>query len=277
MADALEAATTALVAENARDLAAGEGEGLSRAMLDRLMLARPLAMRFPIISRRQENDSLPEDVSMIIFLDESGDLGFDFSKSKTSRKFVITLLVCENMEAMAGLRRGVRRTLKNKLNAKKNRSQELKGTNTTLPVKEYFYRHLSSGGWQIYSVILNKQRVYENLRTKLGKKKLYNFLARFLLEKVDLSRTGTTVNLVLDKCKNKEEIKDFNTYVENQLQGLLPLDVPLFITHEFSHNNPGLQAVDLFCWGIYRKHEVCDEEWYRVYQSTIAYEGEYLK
>ncbi len=38
MADALEAATTALVAENARDLAAGREKGLSRAMLDRLML-----------------------------------------------------------------------------------------------------------------------------------------------------------------------------------------------------------------------------------------------
>lgn len=214
---------------------------------------------------------------MIVFLDESGDLGFDFSKPKTSRKFVITLLVCESTEAMEGFRRSVRRTLKNKLNAKRKRSQELKGTNTSQPVKEYFFKHLSADGWQLYSVILNKQRVYEYLQTKQGKKKLYNFLARFLLEKVDLSRAGTTVNLILDKCKNKEEIKDFNSYVENQLQGLLPLAIPLFITHEFSHNNPGLQAVDLFCWGFYRKHEVCDEAWYRVYRSAIAYEGEYLK
>lgn len=214
---------------------------------------------------------------MIIFLDESGDLGFDFSKAKTSRKFVITLLVCENAEAIEGFRRGVRRTLKNKLNNRKNQSQELKGTNTTQVIKEYFYRHLSPNGWQIYSVILNKSRVYDNLRSKLGKKKLYNFLARFLLEKVDLSKAGTTVNLIMDRCKNKEEIKDFNSYVENQLQGLLPLDIPLFITHEMSHNNSGLQAVDLFCWGIFRKHEGEDEEWYRVYRSAIAYEGEYLK
>ncbi len=214
---------------------------------------------------------------MIIFLDESGDLGFDFSKPKTSGKFVITLLVCENAEAIEGFRRGVRRTLKNKLNNRKNKSQELKGTNTTQVIKEYFYRHISSDGWQIYSVILNKSRVYDNLRTKLGKKKLYNFLARFLLEKIDLSKAGNTVNLIMDRCKNKEEIKDFNSYVENQLQGLLPLDIPLFITHELSHNNSGLQAVDLFCWGIFRKHEGEDEEWYRVYQSAIVYEGEYLK
>jgi len=35
---------------------------------------------------------------MIIFLDESGDLGFDFNKPKTSCKFVITLLVCQNLD-----------------------------------------------------------------------------------------------------------------------------------------------------------------------------------
>ncbi len=216
-------------------------------------------------------------IYLIIFLDESGDLGFDFSKPKTSRKFVITLLICEDAAAMDGFRRGVRRTLKNKLNKRKNSFQELKGSSTSLAIKTYFYRHVSHAGWCLYSVILNKRRVYDNLRTKPGKKKLYNFLARFLLEKVDLSKAGNAVNLIIDRCKNKEEIKDFNSYVENQLQGLLPLDIPLFITHEASHNNPGLQSVDLFCWGIFRKHEEEDEKWYRLYQSAIAYEGEYLK
>lgn len=38
MADALEAGTTGLIAENAKDLAAGKDKGLSDAMLDRLML-----------------------------------------------------------------------------------------------------------------------------------------------------------------------------------------------------------------------------------------------
>lgn len=31
-----------------------------------------------------------------IFMDESGDLGFDFSKQKTSRYFVITFLMIED-------------------------------------------------------------------------------------------------------------------------------------------------------------------------------------
>lgn len=217
---------------------------------------------------------------MIIYLDESGDLGFDFSKPKTSRKFVITLLVCDGADCADGFRKAVRRTLKNKLNHKKGKMrivQELKGTNTTLAIKDYFYRQNPDRGWRLYTVALNKNRVEERLRTPHGKKKLYNFLARFLLENVDLSNAAPAVTLVTDRCKNKEEIKDFNSYVANQLESLLPLNVPLNIYHESSQENAGLQAVDLFCWGIFRKYESRDLEWYRSFAKAIAFETEYLR
>ena len=216
---------------------------------------------------------------MIIFLDESGDLGFDFRKKKTSRKFVITLLVCDGKEATGGIKKAVRRTLKNKLNYEKSGSrkvEELKGTETEIRIKRYFYRHAPKNGWRLYTVALNKKRVEAPLKTTHGKKKLYNFLARFILEKVDLSDPGNAVTLVLDKCKNKEEVADFNSYVENQLESLLPLNIPLYIYHERSHDNAGLQAVDMFCWGIYRKYEEKDTSWYDVYRKDIAFETEYL-
>lgn len=194
---------------------------------------------------------------MIIFLDESGDLGFDFSKVKTSRKFVITLLVCNDNKCTVGFRKAVRRTLKKKLNHSGSGRivQELKGIGTTLALKSYFYRNLPTDGWRLYSVVLNKERVYENLQNPHSKKKLYNFLARFILEKIDLRNAAPAVTLITDRCKNREEIRDFNSYVENQLEALLPLKVPLNIYHERSHENAGLQAVDLFCWGIFRKYE----------------------
>ncbi len=216
---------------------------------------------------------------MIIFLDESGDLGFDFSKTKTSRKLAITLLVCDGKEASDSFRKAVRRTLKNKLNRKKQVSrivQELKGIKTSLAIKKYFYRHLVKKGWQLYTVILNKERVYEDLRKPKAKKKLYNFVARFILEKIDLQNATSAVTLILDRSKNREEIRDFNSYVENQLEALLPLNIPLHIYHERSHDNAGLQAVDLFCWGIFRKYEKGDTDWYNIYRSAIVFETEYL-
>ena len=87
---------------------------------------------------------------MFIYLDESGCLGFDFTKAKTSRYFVITLLVCNTKQAQDGFTTAVKRTLKNKLNHKKVNKRvvsELKGSKTTLAIKQYFVRNLPKEDW----------------------------------------------------------------------------------------------------------------------------------
>ena len=61
------------------------------------------------------------------------------------------------------------------------------------------------------------------------------------------------------------------------MEALLPLNIPLNIYHERSHENAGLQAVDLFCWGIFRKYENNDMEWYKVYGDKVGFETEYLR
>ncbi len=217
---------------------------------------------------------------MYIFLDESGDLGFDFSKPKTTRKFVITLLVCFDGASRKDFAKSVRRTLKNKLNHGKKGSRkvtELKGTATTIAIKEYFLRNVIKDNWGIYTLILNKARVEDRLRTKAGKKKLYNFLSRVLLERLDLGNAQRNVELVVDRSKNKEEIRDFNQYLANQLEAALPLNTMLYISHLTSEESPGLQATDLFCWGVFRKYESGDTGWYEKFSSKVRVETEYLR
>lgn len=217
---------------------------------------------------------------MFIYLDESGDLGFDFSKEKTTRKFVITILVCNSDDVRKEFRKAVRRTLKNKLNRKKKNTRyvtELKGTDTTLEIKKYFFRNIKNDDWGIYTLALNKVRVENHLRAKTGKKKLYNFLSRFLLEKLPLSDVSRNVELVVDRCKNKEEIRDFNQYLINQLESLLPLNTALNISHLTSEESAELQAVDLFSWGIFRRYENNDTGWYDIYRSKLKFETEYLR
>tara|TARA_B100001964_G_scaffold92821_1_gene104198 strand:- start:1147 stop:1764 length:618 start_codon:yes stop_codon:yes gene_type:complete len=195
---------------------------------------------------------------MFIYLDESGDLGYNFEKRKTTKKFVITLLVCDSDVARKEFDKAVRRTLKNKLNRRKKNSRfrtELKGIGTAVIVKKYIFRNIKTNRWAIYSLILNKNRVDTNLQTNFGKKKLYNFLARFFIEKLNLSKVQRNVELIVDRCKNKEEVRDFNQYLVNQLEALLPLNIDLNISHLTSQESTGLQAVDLFSWGIFRKYE----------------------
>jgi len=217
---------------------------------------------------------------MLIYLDESGDLGFDFSKAKTTRKFVITALVCFSQAAERDFKKAIRRTLKKKVNRSKNKSrwvEELKGTGTSLQVKEYFLRQVRCEDWAVYSLTLNKARVNEPLRTKAGKKKLYNFLARSLIEKLPIRQATANVRLIIDRSTTGDEIRDFNQYVENHLQAILPLNTGLTIEHLTSHERAGLQAVDLFCWGIARKYERGDLAWYNLFKHMLKYEDEYLR
>lgn len=217
---------------------------------------------------------------MFIYLDESGDLGFDYNKIKTTKKFVITILVCYSNTAQSEFKKAVRRTLKNKLNSKTKKSRyitELKGTNTSVEVKVYLLRNIKNNDWNIYTLALNKIRVEPHLRTKIGKKKLCNFLSRVLLEKLPIHRIERNVELIVDRCKNKEEVKDFNQYLINQLEALLPLNTALNISHLASVESAELQAVDLFSWGIFRKYEYNDMEWYNKFMHKITYETEYVR
>ena len=90
---------------------------------------------------------------MFIYLDESGALGFDWSKLGTSHYFTITLLVCDSKDTMRAFQTAVRRILRHKFNHKKKgkrRIQELKGNGTTLAIKKHFYRHSPESGWGLY-------------------------------------------------------------------------------------------------------------------------------
>lgn len=216
---------------------------------------------------------------MYIYLDESGDLGFALAKPGASRYFIITLLCCHTKAARRAFAVAIRRTVKNKIKPKKKgfkKHKELKGTNTSPVVKSYFYRQIKSDDWRLYTVILNKRRVYDQFHSTIGQSRIYNFLSRFIIERLPLIDTAANVRLVVDKSKNRAEILDFNRYLCNYVEGMLPLNTGFRVDHLNSHEDPVLQAVDMFSWGIARKYKLGDTQWYDVFRGKIAYEDVYL-
>ncbi len=74
---------------------------------------------------------------LYLYLDESGDLGFDFVNKKPSKYFTITILAVRGYKENRTLLKAVGRTLKRKLNPKRKRKRlvsELKATKTTLEI-----------------------------------------------------------------------------------------------------------------------------------------------
>ncbi|MEW6586069.1 MAG: DUF3800 domain-containing protein [Nitrospirota bacterium] len=209
---------------------------------------------------------------LYLYLDESGDLGFDFFAKKPSKYFTVAILAIKEVEHNRALLKAVKKTIYRKM--ERRSSRELKGSHIHIGVKRYFYNLVSSLPFDIYALTLNKRRVYSELAQK--KDRVYNFIARNVLDQVPFESASTRIQLIIDRSKNRREIGEFNDYIVSQLQGRLDPRVPLDIYHYTSHENLGLQAADLFSWGIYRKYEKNDREWFNIFREKVRYDDRYL-
>jgi hypothetical protein len=208
---------------------------------------------------------------LYLYLDESGDLGFDFFAKKPSKYFTVTILSVSGIENNRRLIKAVRKTIRRKL---PQRQSELKGAKDSIRIKEFFYRQVSALPFNIYAVTLNKRRVYDSLAQQ--KDRVYNFIARNVLDRMPVENASTRIQVIIDRSKSKKEISEFNEYIIRHLKGRIDPQVPLDIYHWPSHENMGLQAVDTFSWGIFRKYEKKDYEWFNIFKEKVKYDSIYL-
>lgn len=209
-----------------------------------------------------------------LYLDESGDLGFDFVNKKPSKFFTITILAVKGFVANRSLINSVKHTLRRKFRNKMNVA-ELKGSKTSAEILKYFYKQCRNIDFGIYSLTLNKKRLYSHLAK--DKDRVYNYVARLVLAKIPLENANTRIYLIVDKSKARPEIEEFNSYIMRELKGRIDPNVPVDIYHYVSHENLGLQAVDIFCWGIFRKYEKRDVQWFNLFwKDKGKYDSLYL-
>lgn len=214
---------------------------------------------------------------LYLYLDESGDLGFDFVNKKPSKFFSVGILLFKSERTKKKIDKLVKRTLRKKLNPKGKRKRfvsELKGSSTTIMIKQYFYRLIKDVNFDLYFITLNKRRLYPELAE--NKSRVYNFISRLLLDNIDYGKDSSRVKFIIDKSKSKPEIKHFNEYVRRQLEAEIDPKTPLEIIHEDSRADHCLNAIDLFVWGVFRKYEKHDSEWYDIFKDKIRYESLYL-
>ena len=210
-----------------------------------------------------------------LYLDESGDLGFDFVNKKPSNFFTITILAVSCLDNNRKILKSVKMTLRRKFR-KKDQVVELKGREISLDIKEYLYKQTKGVKFGLYSMTLNKKRVYEELAKT--KSRVYNYISKKVLEQIPFEKNNSDrVQLIIDKSMSKPEIVEFNNYIRRQLEARLNPKIPLDIYHWHSHENYGLQAVDVFCWGIFQKYERKKTDWYNVYaKDKLIFDEQYL-
>lgn len=211
---------------------------------------------------------------LIINLDEPGDLGFDFNNAKTSRFLVIALLVQESDNGPNHLKRAIQKTLKNKA---PKRAFELKGSFLTSTVKKYFLNEMQKAkNWRLYASIADKKcwmKHHSLNNSDAAKKKiLYEEIAKHTLLQLDGLESVNRIDIVIDRSKNQSEIAVFDSAIIAAIKTRLPKTAKITIRHRSSHEEHGLQAVDLFCSGIGKKYEKNDVVWYSEFSDKIAAE-----
>lgn len=194
-----------------------------------------------------------------IFLDESVELGF----SKLSTKFfTITLLLCGIQEEQK-LQRVIKKIRQKVLKKKIKNSPEIKWHNSNNYLRIKILNRLAEINFEIFTIILDKSKVYDYLRDK--KHKLYNYLSNLIITECSL---GESFELIVDKSKNKRSLRDdFDSYIR-----LKKKCENLIIKHEDSKSNGGLQVLDFISGAIFNKYEFKNLDYYNLIKEKIVTE-----
>ncbi|MET0155322.1 MAG: DUF3800 domain-containing protein [Rickettsiales bacterium] len=85
-------------------------------------------------------------------------------------------------------------------------------------------------------------------------------MANQLLKKIPQSESVESITMVVDRCKSKKERELFNRYIRGGLETQFPAAADkIYISHDDSCANPGLQAADMFAWMMqhHKETECC--------------------
>lgn len=204
-----------------------------------------------------------------IFMDESGDLGFDFSRVGTSNYFVIAFLCCEN-------KRPVEKCVK-KVHLGLRRRYGHIGVLHAYQEEPATRRRLLSGlagrDCRAMAVILNKRKVYASLQDE--KAVLYNYVTNILLDRIFTKKLlpgGGPYHVVASRKETNRFLNEnFTAYLGRQLEKNHRVDVSIEVRTPAQEK--GLQAADFVSWAVFRKYERADDSYAALIQKRIVEEN----
>jgi len=204
----------------------------------------------------------------LLFQDESGDLGFDFSKPGTSHFFVITLLVMDEMTKRSG-DKVVKDVFKRYADRKSHKEGILHVSNERPLVRRQLLQRIAEKDVSVYAMVLDKKHVNRDLRNKPDK--LYNWVTKTLLKYVCMSNVlDADRNLLIASRRETNKLlnNDFCTYVQGQIGKLTPSNFVVKIA--CPHEEKCLQVVDCICWSIYRAWQNGDDSYEKLIETRVA-------
>ncbi|HBU69500.1 MAG TPA: hypothetical protein DEE98_03850 [Elusimicrobia bacterium] len=204
-----------------------------------------------------------------IFLDESGDLGFDFDKVKTSHYFVVSCLFVNDKRPVEKIVKKVFSILSNK--EIRHHSGVLHCVKEHPKTRERLLSLLAQKDVSIISIYLDKKKVYTRFHNE--KHVFYNYVVNILLDRIYTKKLIPLDNITLIASKretNKFLNENFKEYLNKQInsnhQRMISIEI------RTPSQEKCLQIVDFVCWAVFRKIEKKDDSYYKIISDKVREE-----
>src|SRR3989338_1374050 len=195
-------------------------------------------------------------IAMLIFMDESGDTGFQFSRL-SSKFFVLTIVIFDDLLDAEKANEGIKELRKE---LKLQESLEFKfSTGTSNRVKRAFLQKLSKYNFRYRSVVIDKT-ILAKREPLHPKDSLYMLVADQLFLRAEDRVKNASV--FVDRI-TKSFVDDFNVYLKRRLNTRLEKIIGR-MKHQDSRSNNLLQLADMVCGAIYRKYNRSDDKFYKL-------------
>jgi len=193
-----------------------------------------------------------------LYMDESGDLGFDLAKKNTSKFFVVSLIIADNQRDLDRIVKKTRRVI-----SKNNPPAELHASKESIRVRRKLLTLLADEETvRIVSLIVEKDKVAE--AACLNTHQLYTDITIQILKSAGLSETDK-FDL---KAERRESKKLLNQKFRYEVLSAFPYaEIEVRRPHEFK----GLQVADFVANATWQNFEHNDKELYNIIKDkTLA-------
>jgi hypothetical protein len=193
-----------------------------------------------------------------IYLDESGDVGFDFVRG-SSRYFVIALVLVDDP---IPLHEAIN-TLRTHLGMPRER--EFKFYSTSDDARLQFFQAVRTYPFKVRCLVVDKKQLRSShLRSK---EPFYSYLIKMLL-KYD-SGTIRGAKLVIDESfKGKRHKNNLGSYLKRELNSQAKVKIDKVMYHT-SHSDNLIQLADMVVGAIARRYERGDGQYHQLIRKKI--------
>jgi len=204
-------------------------------------------------------------------MDESGDLGFNFKKKRTSRYFVVTFLCVARKGPVEKIVKKVFHRF-SKAEIKRHHGV-LHCTKEHPRTRMQVLQALSQKDVTILTVYLNKKKVYTRLHDE--KHVLYNYVTNILMDRLyskKLMPTHEPIHLIASRRETNQFLNDnFKDYLSRQVKENHQIKMDISI--KMPSAEKCLQLADFVSWAIFRKWEANDESYCNLIRHKIVEES----